>query len=63
MIDREYGKYFLACDICGEEIAGFETFQDALDYKISEGWESKCGEQLDLQYGWIDVCPNCQKND
>ena len=60
MIDSEYGKYFLACDICGEEITGFETFQDALDYKISEGWGSKRGEQLDLKDGWIDVCPNCQ---
>ena len=61
MIDSEYGKYFLACDICGEEITGFETFQDVLDYKESEGWGSKRGEQLDSQDGWIDVCPNCQK--
>lgn len=61
MIDMEYGKFVLVCDICGEEIDGFETFQDALDYKESEGWESKRGERLDLKDGWIDVCPKCQK--
>jgi len=61
MVDIEYGKYFLACDICGEEITGFETFGDVLGYKISEGWGSKRGEQLDLKDGWIDVCPRCQK--
>ena len=61
MTDREYGKFVLVCDICGEEIDGFDTFDDALDYSREEGWESKCGERLDLQYGWIDVCPKCQK--
>lgn len=61
MIDREYQEYFLVCDICGEEVNGFEDFEDALDYKENEGWESKPGEQLDLKYGWVDVCPKCQK--
>jgi hypothetical protein len=59
MIDSEYGKYTLVCDICGEEVTGFDTFDDALDYKTEEGWKSKQGEQLDLKEGWIDVCPNC----
>lgn len=60
MIDREYGEYFLVCDICGEEIDGFDTFDDALDYSREEGWESKRGEQLDLKDGWVDICPKCQ---
>lgn len=59
MIDREYGKYFLACDICGEEVKDFDSFDDALDYKDEEGWISDRGEQLDLKYGWIDICPSC----
>ena len=33
MIDREYGKFVLVCDICGKEIDGFDTFDDALDYR------------------------------
>jgi hypothetical protein len=59
VISREYGEFTLVCDICGEEIGGFSTFDEALDYKINEGWKSKRGEQLDLQDGYIDVCPNC----
>ena len=60
MIDREYGKYFIACDICGEEFSGFNSFDDVIDYKKAKGWESDRGETLDLkQDDWIDICPDC----
>lgn len=61
MIDREYGKYVLVCDVCGEEVTGFNSFDDALEYKNDEGWQSEHGEQLDLKDGWVDLCPKCQK--
>lgn len=59
MIVKEYGKFILICDICGEEVDGFETFYYALDYTQDEGWESKIGERLDLSEGYIDICPIC----
>lgn len=59
MIDREYGKYVLVCDICGEEVNGFDTFDEALDYKEEKDWKSRRGKQLDLKDGWIDICPAC----
>ena len=59
MIDKEYGEYILVCDICGEEVTGFDTFDRALDYKDKEGWKSRRGEQLDLKDGFVDICPAC----
>ncbi len=59
MITEEYGKYVLICDICGEEIGGFDQWEDALEYKNEEGWQSKQGERLDLKDGWIDICTIC----
>jgi hypothetical protein len=61
MIVEEKGKSTLVCDVCGREVEGFESFDDALDYKNNEGWKSERGEQLDLQDGYIDICPHCQK--
>lgn len=61
MIDREYGKFALICDVCGEEVNGFETFEDALDYAQNEGWESDIGKRLDLAEGYIDICPRCEE--
>lgn len=59
MIDREYGKFVLVCDICGEEVTGFDTFDEALEHKSKEGWRSRRGQQLDLKEGFVDICPAC----
>ncbi|MCM8710517.1 hypothetical protein M2651_05690 [Clostridium sp. SYSU_GA19001] len=59
MIDREYRKFILICDMCGEEVNGFKTFEDALEYGRPNGWESDIGERLDLTTGYIDICPRC----
>lgn len=54
-IIREYGKYSIYCDICGEHIDDFEEFQDAVDFKKTAGWKSrKDGKE------WIDLCPDCK---
>jgi len=60
MITKEYNKYVLVCDVCGEEVGGFDDWEDALDYKTQEVWRSGRGEQLDLKNEWIDICPKCQ---
>lgn len=57
----EYGKYVLICDVCGEEVTGFDCFDDALDYLENNDWDCKHGTQLNLVEGYIDICPNCQK--
>ncbi|MTI95210.1 MAG: hypothetical protein FH749_06935 [Firmicutes bacterium] len=58
-VERFYGSqdvYFLTCDVCGEEPPEiFNDFDDAVDYKKANGWQSKKrnGE-------WEDICPDCQ---
>jgi len=59
MIVSEYGKFTLVCDVCGEEVDNFDSFDDALTYIQQNGWESDFGETLDLQDDIIDICPNC----
>ena len=59
-IDNFAGTFILACDICGEELPQtFDDFYEAVDYKKSHGWRSK----KDDDWGWQDVCPDCQKAD
>lgn len=56
-IEKEGGSYSLYCDICGEKAdKTFFEFQNAVDYKKSNGWKSQRhnGE-------WEDVCPECQE--
>jgi hypothetical protein len=57
MIDKEYGKYIIACDVCTNEMdATFETFQGAVDGRGSEGYEA-----LMINGQLVDVCPECQE--
>lgn len=56
MIDKQSGRYHLACDVCGEEAEEtFDGFYDAVEYKKAEGWKS---QKRNGQ--WQDVCPECQ---
>ncbi|GIW49177.1 MAG: hypothetical protein KatS3mg079_653 [Caloramator sp.] len=55
MIDRQYGKYVLVCDYCGEEIE-FKTFDEALEYKKENGWRS-----IKHSDGWETICEECRK--
>lgn len=59
MIDKEYGSYTLACDICGREVKPFDGFKDAVQYKKDNGWKSfkYRTENEDI---WQDSCPDCQ---
>jgi len=59
MIDKEYGKYKLICDCCGENDKEliFDTFQEAVDYKNDFNWLSmKIGED------WFNYCQSCKES-
>ncbi len=53
-VDKEYGKYYIECDTCGNYIPGFKDFQDALDYMKQSKWTTKkvMGE-------WEHYCVEC----
>lgn len=55
---RGTGRFVLTCDCCEHEVKYFDTFQEAVDYKKENGWQSvKDGSE------WRDVCPDCQQED
>jgi len=55
MIEKNTYGFKLICDICGNEVDGFDTFQEAVEYKKDEGWRSQ-----KVSDGWEDICPECQ---
>ena len=55
MIEKNNYGYKLICDICGYETDGFDTFQEAVEYKKDGEWKSQ-----KVADGWEDICPNCQ---
>lgn len=54
MIRRCNNGYELICENCGFSVTGFDTFQEAVDYKKENGWRSH-----KVDDGWEDVCPDC----
>lgn len=57
MIEKEYGHYIVACDVCTNEMgATFDTWQDAVDGMKKEGYQS-----MHIDGRWIEVCPECQE--
>lgn len=55
MINKEYGKTILSCDICEEQFK-FDSFDEAVDYKKDNNWKSK-----KIKNEWIDMCPSCKR--
>ena len=55
MIDKEYGEYILVCDVCGREVNGFESWQDAVDGKRESGFVSR-----KINNHWEDWCHSCK---
>jgi hypothetical protein len=46
-IEKEGSKYYLYCDICGEEAdEDFGYFYDAVEYKLKMGWKNQHFKQL-----------------
>lgn len=60
MIYKEYGKYNLLCDVCGEPHTDspFDNFYDAVDAAAISGWESKLLTKGSVKE-WINTCPTC----
>ena len=57
MIEKEYGHYIVACDVCVNEMdSTFETWQDAKDGMQSEGYK-----RINVDGQWVDVCAECQE--
>jgi hypothetical protein len=52
---REYGKYSLYCDICGEHIDDFASFNDAVNFAKKAKWQTIKEEGV-----WTNYCPDCQ---
>lgn len=57
MIEKEYGKYFGICDVCGEVTPLFDTFQDCREYMKKNQWKTT----KDKTTGeWENICPRCR---
>lgn len=54
-IERYYRQYTPVCDYCGEQLAGEESFDDAVRAKREAGW--KCRK---VNGEWEDICLDCQ---
>jgi len=58
MIDKQYGKYHLICEICGEEAEEcFDSFGEVVEYKKYNGWISQKTEGR-----WQEICPSCKRS-
>jgi hypothetical protein len=55
-IDKDGKDYLLYCDICFKDPVAFDDFDDAVEYKKAKGWKPRKEAG-----GWLDVCPDCQK--
>jgi len=67
MIEKEYGRFILYCDVCGEavgESGEFDDFYGAVEYKAKSGWKSEkrsvAPREKGYKVGWFDICPDCQ---
>jgi len=56
MIDKSYGKFYIACDGCGEELETADTFDEAKGRIDAEGWKT-----IKMDNEWAHLCPNCEK--
>lgn len=58
MINKEYNRFTIICDICGEESdKSFETYNEAIKNKRALHFTS---QKEDGE--WQDVCLDCQES-
>lgn len=57
MIIEKNREFFLVCDMCGQEVGGFDSFDGAVNYKRDSDWESQL-----FKHGWEDICEECLEN-
>lgn len=58
MIERFGNRYELQCDYCSNYVDDFGDFQEAVDYKKANKWES-----ININGEWTDKCPDCMSED
>ena len=58
MIDKEYGRYSVYCDICNSHVLGLKSFDDAVDYIKELDWKI-----VKTNGGWEHHCPDCKELD
>lgn len=50
------GKFEMICETCGYSVSGFDSFNEAVEYKKENDWRS-----LKTSDGWEDVCSDCKE--
>lgn len=60
MVDKQYGKYILVCDVCDKEITGLDDFQAVVFFKDIAGWKSKRVKDKCNNWIWEDICEDCK---
>lgn len=60
MIDKEYGRFKVICDVTGKELdndgQGYDTFWDAKDALDAAGWTTaNLGTRENPE--WVHTCP------
>lgn len=54
MIEKQYDKFILVCDVCGKEIE-CDSFNEAIEYKEERDWNA-----VKIKGEWFDVCSICK---
>ena len=57
MISKEYNEFKLYCDMCGEYVAGFDSFEDVIAFTRKEDWTT-----IKTGGNWEDYCPICSED-
>lgn len=58
MINKEYGKYYGICDICGDETDKFDDWQECRDNMQDNGWSLKYDSEINE---WEHICAECRE--
>lgn len=62
MLDKQYGKFVLECDVCGDTLeTNTSDFNEARAVMQREGWKAR-GEGQRPNVEWIHACAKCGKN-
>lgn len=56
MLEREYGRWILACDVCEARAKEtFDSFHEAQLWRRQNGWRTYPNGA-----NWLDECPGCK---
>lgn len=58
MIEKEYGKCFGVCDVCGEVTPKFIEWENCTQYMRRNNWRATKNRSTGE---WENICPECAK--